>query len=131
MLTGLKISPFYDTFDNTPKALIDLASVDRYHPTPDADLPRQPFGVLPLIHLGLLSSCLSEGQIPPATLREGTGPEPQETFAEDSPSPQMVEMGICLNKSKRNIFVAGNCNIAGVCVDTLALLWRGSSGQRS
>src|SRR4029453_7809147 len=104
VLARLEISTFYDTLDNKLKALIDLASVDRYHPIPDADLPRQPFGVLPLIHLGLLSSCLSEGQIPPATLREGTGPEPQETFAEDSPSPQMVEMGICLNKSKRKHF---------------------------
>src|SRR4029453_14231599 len=78
VLARLEISTFYDTLHNNLKALIALAGVDRYHPTPNADLPRQPFGVLPLIHLGLLSSCLSEGQIPPATLREGTGPEPQE-----------------------------------------------------
>ncbi|HZA01487.1 MAG TPA: hypothetical protein VE665_04325 [Hyphomicrobiaceae bacterium] len=53
-MAGLEISPFYDTLDNRFKALVDLASIDRYHPIPDADLPRESFGILVLIHLRLL-----------------------------------------------------------------------------
>src|SRR5262249_24246304 len=37
--------------DDGLKALVYLANIDRHHPVPDADLPREPFGVLLLIHL--------------------------------------------------------------------------------